>query len=331
MATTNLTDLEAQAKGQRFADSPQTYTGAVSEVEKFATKLQEGSPVSGLKESSESKMKELFDFDRQLESGYDPLKTQRESIYGGDVVQHPMDTYMPASRSVGEGAGYVSDLFSAIGQYKSLEGEQLNSALSTLMNFIDMQVKNKQRAEDRAWDIYKFEKEMGLKSRGTTEERATSESLAALKRDVERGVPFYELYPRYKDTGLEEWQIREEYNKGPLAAKEGPAKEPSGELRGVAEPSKLSQSEIEAGLTGYETTAERNQKLAEYEYQKTDITEQIKTAKNEGYTRKQIEDYIKEKTGGIIAQSYQNAINEVYGQAEEKKGVWESITGVFKK
>ena len=250
----NLTDQEAQARGERIAESPNLYSGAVSEVEKFATKLQAGSPIPELKGESEAKMRELFEFDKQLEGSYDPLKAKREAMYGGEVVQHPLDVYMPASRAITTGAGGVSDLFSAIGKYQSLEGTALTSALNTIMNFIDMEVKNKQRKEDRAWDIYKFEREMKLKEKeaggGTATERAESKYIEALRRDVARGVPFYELIPRYKDL-LPEFQIREEYNKGPLAAKEGPAKESSGQLAGTVKPTELTagqKSDIRASL-----------------------------------------------------------------------------------
>lgn len=162
---TNLTDQQAQARGQRVAGSPQTYTDKIGgPLESFDTKLHEGSPVAGLKEGSEEKMQELFAFDQQLEGQYDPLASQRSQMYPG-AVQNPMDVYGPASKAVETGAGNVENIFSTISKLKSLEGQAMNTAISTITNFVKSESARKKDEANREWDKYKFERQMKLEER----------------------------------------------------------------------------------------------------------------------------------------------------------------------
>lgn len=155
MANVGLMDQQAQSRGQRIASGTNPYGGAVSEVESFATKLQEGSPIPAMKTEGENKMRELFAFDQKLDGEFDPLKAQRQEMYPG-AVQHPGAITSAASGAITGGAAGVKDLFGAIGKYKSLEGQQLNSALSTIFSFVKTEQQRKKDEADRAWEEKKF-------------------------------------------------------------------------------------------------------------------------------------------------------------------------------
>ena len=77
---------------------------------------------------------------------------------------------------------------------------------------------------------------------GTASERAPNDALAAMQADVKAGVTFTELYARYHNQ-LQEYQIRNAYNAGPMAKQWGPAKETSAQLQTTAaQAQKISES-----------------------------------------------------------------------------------------
>lgn len=78
---------------------------------------------------------------------------------------------------------------------------------------------------------------------GTAGERKLNDALSALKRDVQSGVTFTELYSRYGGQ-LEEYQIRDAYNAGPMAKQWGPAKESSSQLKNLDTAANLTQANI---------------------------------------------------------------------------------------
>ena len=255
MADTSILQDRQDQSRTRIAASPD-YAGATGEVERYATKLQETSPVPRLKSDVEAKTKELFDFDRQMEGNYDPLAQQRTGMYGAGVVGNPATTERYATGAYGAGAGFASDLLGAVGKYQSLETSALGQILNSVLSVIERQERAKEKEQENIWKSSQTALEITKltggqwtdpvtgktynvpapkETTGTATERAQVSALDALKRDVQRGVPFYELWPRYKNR-LEEWQIREEYNKGSMARPVeqggwGPAKETSAGLQ----------------------------------------------------------------------------------------------------
>jgi hypothetical protein len=223
MPADQLQDQRARDTGQRIAASPD-YKGAFDEVGKYATKLQESSPVGGMKEDAEAKMKALFEYDRQLEGKYDPFAGQRSEMYGSSVVGHAGDIYGAASRNVSAQAGGVGDLFSAIGQYKHLEGTQLNQALNTVLSLLERQEKRKEKEMDMLWEREKFEREMALKERefakGTPTEQAQN-LLDQVASDAGSGVVLDDLMRKY-GTRVDPAEILRVYN---TYSTWGPAKE----------------------------------------------------------------------------------------------------------
>ncbi len=189
----NVLDQNARDTGQRFAASPGSYTGAVNEIGNLAGKLQAQSPVPQMQQDTETKMKELFDFDQQLEGSYDPLAGQRTGMYGQGVVQHPGAVYGGANQAISAGVGNVGDMMGAIGQYKQLEGQALVQALNTVSGFIDRMQKQKDREyqmmkdeQDRAWEREKFEKQLALEGKKLNQPEEESPELKYKKDQDEQ-------------------------------------------------------------------------------------------------------------------------------------------------
>ena len=174
-----LQDRQDQSR-TRIAASPD-YAGAVGEVERYATKLQETSPVPRLKSDVEAKTKELFDFDRQMEGNYDPLAQQRTSMYGAGVVGNPAITERYATGAYGAGAGFASDLLGAVGKYQSLETSALGQILNSVLSVIERQERAKEKEQDRAWETEKFNRQMALE-----EKKLTSGGTYTERRDIEK-------------------------------------------------------------------------------------------------------------------------------------------------
>lgn len=79
--------------------------------------------------------------------------------------------------------------------------------------------------ENNVWERAFKEKSLAKSgSGGSVTERATQASLDRLRADVQAGVPYYELGPRYQSE-LPLSQIRQEYNNGPMAKQYGAATE----------------------------------------------------------------------------------------------------------
>jgi hypothetical protein len=228
MAVNQLQDQYDRDTGQRIAGSP-NYKAAFGEVEQFASKLQAGSPVGGMKEDAEAKMRALFEYDRQLEGSFDPLAGQRSEMYGPSVVGHAGDTYGAASRNVSSQAGGVGDLFSAIGQYKSLEGSQLNQALNTVLSLLQTQEERKDKELDRQWQREKFEREMALKEREFAKGTPTEQAEALLNQvanDAGSGMVLDQLVKKY-GTRVDPAEVLRIYN---TYSTWGPAKETAEEI-----------------------------------------------------------------------------------------------------
>ncbi len=89
---------------------------------------------------------------------------------------------------------------------------------------------------------------------------------ASLLNDVQGGVTFDELYNRYVPAGLSEYEIRNAYNAGPMAAKYGPAQESSADLiSGMAQIKKAAvkedtelQGNIKTSLEGIRDWGSKN-------------------------------------------------------------------------
>ena len=128
-------------------------------------------------------------------------------MYGPEYMANPATVEGSASDiATGQGKS-VADLWDTISKFKSLESTSMNSMITLITKLLD----NKE--DKRQW-----EEEMALKreTSKTTPGGQLNESLARLRRDIERGEPFYELKPRYTAEGIPESQIREMYNAGPL-------------------------------------------------------------------------------------------------------------------
>jgi len=209
--TEELQEKEAEERGTRFGGSPgdykPDYSGAISKVKEFATKLEAGSPVSKYKKAGEEQLKALYAFDRQLEGKYDPLAGQRTSMYGADVVPNPADIYVPSSQYIQAGARGVGDIFEAIGAYKSLEGNALQNVLGTIFGVLQLQEKRKQRAEDRAWEIFKWQRQQAQSRKATASEKAESVKRELLD-DAQKGVTLGDLQQKYGDRLSQEEIVR---------------------------------------------------------------------------------------------------------------------------
>jgi hypothetical protein len=126
--------------------------------------------------------------------------------------------------------------------------DSAKSMLSTALQSYIQAASQQSEADQAAEQVRQFEKNYGLdltkinnqvdqfnqemslkKNNASSSSTKTNQALSALQKDINAGVPFYELYPRYKDV-IPEYQIRQTYNAGPMAKIYGGATESSANL-----------------------------------------------------------------------------------------------------
>lgn len=244
----NALTEKRQEIGQRIADLPSTEANVRENL------VGSDPALSTLRSQETDKVKELFEHDKAVAAQY---TTPPEP---GMVL----DPYIRELQLTNRYRGTMEDLAG------------IRQNISTRQDILGSMVEKAMKVFEKAIDAMKFEYtglegDLGRaldaekpKGGGTSGERAKAAAMAALERDVQRGVPFYELYPRYGDI-LEEYEIREVYNAGPLAGKYGPAKETSGQLRTETEEPdvfSVTQSTVQAGVAGLPVTPEN---LAKYQ------------------------------------------------------------------
>lgn len=141
------------------------------------------------------------------------------------------------------GIGDIIDASSRAAQAETVKqrgaAQIARTSYEDILNELSAKAEAALKQRDFEESVRQFEKEFGLKEReltaslasggNTATERASSKASAALKAEVAKGTPFYDLYPRYASE-LPEYEIRNAYNSGPLAKKYGPAKETSAQL-----------------------------------------------------------------------------------------------------
>lgn len=266
----NALTQKRQEIGQRFADLPKTETN-------LRANLFGGDPALETLRSQESdKVKELFEHDKAVAAQY---QTPPEP---GMVL----DPYIRELQLTNRYRGTMEDLTGVrkkISTRQDIVGDMVDKAMKVFLAGLDALkyeatglegdlTRRRQQMSDVLDVLGKtggavpsdITTDLGLPAGlsfpsggtgGTAGERDRIRALAALRQDVQRGVPFYELMPRYgkgpgKD-GLEEFEIRNEYNAGPLPKKLNPkTKKPYGSA-------KETSAQIQGG-GGYKTPAKRS-------------------------------------------------------------------------
>jgi len=154
MANTQTEQLKDQASidsGQRLARSP-SIADAGTELKNISGQISSGSQIPGMQAQGEDKLKQLYDFDRSIEAGGEsPVASSAQALYGKDFFSSPAPYYQSASRSLGDQASGVKDLFSTISAFKSMEGSALSSAMSTIFSFLNIQEQRKKDEDDRKY------------------------------------------------------------------------------------------------------------------------------------------------------------------------------------
>lgn len=208
--------------GQRIAASPanepapQTLEGVSRAVKDVAGQIEGSSKIPALEQSSEDKMKALYDYDKSIESGYQsPVAESAKEMYGSDYFSSPAGDITSASKSAVGQAGGVSDIFSTIASFKSFESSALTSAMNTIFKFFESQESRKAKLEDRAWEKEKFEREMALKKSAatgaTTAGETRNRTVDSATKDARGGLNAEDFSRKYGGQ-LEDWELIKIYN-----------------------------------------------------------------------------------------------------------------------
>lgn len=147
--------------------------------------------------------------------------------------------------------GILNLIDRATNQYKAQEAGAKNKAdiarqkYQDLLDEIDKKVQQSNVDRTFAENVREFGLNYALEQAKLAQTQAggadTLRAKAALMQDVQKGIPFYELYPRYASQ-LPEYDIRNAYNSGPLAKQYGPAKETSTQLLGALKDASVGQT-----------------------------------------------------------------------------------------
>jgi len=214
MATTN--ELIAENNPNRIANLPAEtsvpgWGEAKQASEAVGKSLYESPSFKGAVKTKDEMVKELYDYDKQLEGGQwgqSATTPMAQAMYGPEYVSHPGDI------AAGQ-AGYATGMGKTIGATQGAIGDvsdYYSAAMSDVMrkflDFFTLAEKRKERAEDRQWqkeqaeeDKRRWEEEMKLKRQtaggGTAGEREETRIRNQIQADVSAGITLGDLMAKY--------------------------------------------------------------------------------------------------------------------------------------
>lgn len=191
---------------------------------------------SALKNAIEQKLnynKDIIDAQSKAEANYFAAPAQARAQY--QDIFNPFDREALVAQSVanayapyqsltdilGQRQGNISDIVNAgVGAFNSQVSAEQGAASIAQNNLQNLMAKAQNLASAKEWQY-----QAGLPAGyGSSSSIAEAQALAALQKDIQSGMTYHDLLARYGGT-LNEFQIRQAYNNGPLAKRFGPAKE----------------------------------------------------------------------------------------------------------